>query len=885
MAKWKHFIRQATVKSIVLSLCLVTLASGCSKTPVQNESSTGSQKQESYIGEASEWIVSGDTSLPSDSSVLQSNGGTTNSVTSSSSNGSSGSNNINSNEIAWWADFARFSNAPDMEAVYNVKADATTSVGDLFEDGVSPYAMETFYNQRGKTNIDMAQFYGIKPVAYLELAGGNRSIIGALHKTGTNKFEMHDTLNVPNLIAHIWNWATQGNGVNDKANQVVWIGTQAWVNRESWMGDLVMPKDFPTPTYPDGSSALGKLNGKANSIDPRDYKFFDAYMGKSIYGSWDEGSWQWGTATSNTKGFISVRLAPGKTGLVGEYFSSRDITSHWWVEYNRLAVRSMLKKGVRGFFVDNYTGYDYISSQPVSNGFGEWSVAGFRDYLKKHPISGIDASNFDIRDYLINKAKQKHGNIQTSWYYPDDLKYYYDESYLNDPVWLSYLAFKSEKVSEEQTLFYNMVKEEAKKLGINPNDVAVTGNDAVGMQNATMLDGTQMDVPSVEYYPGYSAVTYGWINQKFPDGYSAPYEKLAVQLGKSRRACLWYALAEGDPYEDGDYAKLLAFEALANNSTLATGSNGDTRIGNASSTMFVNEVIVALKKDFRDRDFSASVALYNSGNSEYCMLTPGGYAPEGKIPSTIAYYGWGRMLEKMNIPYHVVTEQQISKERLTNTNVLILGNINSISKSIVNNVLKPYLDSGKILVITGSNAGERDMRDGQFKKFSSPILVDLAKNYKGKGKIYYMENDPTIESCVNQSNKKIQADCEATLTNLFNDAEKSGKYTKDLILNGFNDQIQVATHSATKHNKFYVDLVNRNYDISKKAYVGKQTGKVMVKIPAGVKGSSFTVKINTVDSTSSQLKVTQKTVKASSGYILVDVPSFECYASIVISAK
>jgi hypothetical protein len=781
---------------------------------------------------------------------------------------------------AWWADFARFTNNGTVDGAKSVDADAITAFGGFHDEGVGAYARETWSFYEAKPQIDLAKASKIKGLAWLEFSGQTRVVIGAVHNLGNGKYEMDEKLGVPKMISTFWSWDYNGNGVNSNANQIVWYGAHSWANKEPWNGKYIMPSDFPEPKYPDGTSALGLL--KPGSIDPRDYKFYDALAGKSIFGTLVD---QDGFSTNkNTNGYIKETHLDGTQGLTGDYSFCRDIASDWWIEYNRQAVQGLLKTGANGFWVDNYTGWDFMGANPLINAFGDWSVQGFKDYLKKYPISGIKADSFDIRAYLINKAKSENAQMDTTKFTNDTASIFQNIEWLDDPVWKSYLAYKSEVVSTQEKKFYDMIKQEAKNIGLNPNDILVSGNDVALLQNGSMISGNQLDMVSAEYGPDFSAVTGSYSDKTPLQGYAGPLYKLTTQLSKSKRGSIWYYLPD-NLKDNVNLAKMLSFEALADNCVINSGDGIPTTPGTNASAKFVNDVIGGIRNDFGKREIKASVALYNSGNSEYSQLTPGGYIEGGNVQSTLAYYGWGSTLENLKIPYQTITEQGISQKALENIDVLIMANINSVSQATVNNILKPFLDQGKTIIVTGQNAGAEGLRDTQFKTYEKPILVDLAKTFKGKGKVVYISSDPTVDAYKDKSNVNLFNTCKVAVTKIFSGLSDDKKYTKDLTLSGFNDETLVSLNQDQSNSKFYVDLVNRNIDIDSDVMKTKQSGKITVKVPDWVNTNDLKVNIYLVNSNTVKLAPIQKTVKASNGYITLDIPSFDYYASVVVSTK
>jgi hypothetical protein len=416
--------------------------------------------------------------------------------------------------------------------------------------------------------------------------GEARTYVGAVNKQSDGSYLMDPKIPAAKQVSSYWSWDATGPDKNPLATEVVWSGAHTWANKEKWLGELVMPNDFSLPTYPDGSSALGWMTGKEGSKDPRDYKLYDALACKSVLGTFvEQEQYEKPVGGNSTAGMIKdTLLSTGKERFVGDYYFSRDMAAPWWLDFNRNAISYFIERGVDAFWVDNYTGWGHIGNMPVLRAFGDWSTAKFNDYLKKHPINGIDSSKFNIRDYMVNKfEKEFNGTIPSVITYSWVGQWKSDE-WLRDPVWMSYLAFKSETSYEAQKAFYTMVKEEAKRLGKDPDSILVGGNDISGSNYAAAESDQYIDMAHTEYSPNYSAVTQSRTDGYFPVGQAAGFYRAANQYTKSRRSTIWYYL--DGPYEKyrGNYnlGSLIAYEALSNNCMIYSGS--DTHVAGSLET-------------------------------------------------------------------------------------------------------------------------------------------------------------------------------------------------------------------------------------------------------------------------------------------------------------
>ncbi len=787
----------------------------------------------------------------------------------------------------WWTNYPRFTNVSDGMKSLDINGDVY-SVGA--DEGRAAYFRTVSYLTSEKSQIDLASSLNLRSSAWIELMGEARAIIGAIQLDENGAYVIDELTGLPKLAATYWSWDGQGPSKN-KNVEIVWFGAHSWANGEKWYGDTAMPDGFPLPTYPDGSSALGKQEGKEDSIDPRDYKLYDALAAKSVLGNLMEQEQFAKPFGNDTTGMITDEMfTSGETRYIGDYYFSRDMAAPWWLDFNREAIKAYLSYGTRAFWVDNYTGWGYISNMPIQRAFGDWSVALFREYLKENPVDGIDADSFDIRAYLLDKYEQLTGTPFEIATYTTCASWNKAE-FLDDAIWMRYLAFMAKTSEKAQIDFYKMVKEEAQKLGIDPDEVAVTGNDVAGSNYAAMTSDQSIDVVHTEYGIEFSAVTQFRSDGAPPYGNAGGYYKACNEYGRSRRSTIWYYLnGDNEKYsENRGIGFVIAYEALANNCTIYSGDGIPTVAGSNYTFGRVNDFIGKMKDIYGQRDLRAKVGVYHSSASEYATLTPGGYLGAGAVPSTLGYYGWTDILDKLHIPYVTVLEMKCTKEKLDKLDVLIMSNIECVYQSTIDDVIIPFLDSGKTLIVTGENAGLRGGRDDNFDKRSEPALVKLAREYSGNGKVVYMEYDEIVDYYVYFHRDGLEGceDYTKIVTDIFETLKSEGKYSDELILDGFNGNYITTINYDGDAGRVFIDIANKNIDIETDELTDMNEGTVKVALPQWIQGYSDTMTATGYfagDNRNENAVATELELVYENGYATVKVPSFKYYASIVINA-
>jgi len=116
--------------------------------------------------------------------------------------------------------------------------------------------------------------------------------------------------------------------------------------------------------------------------------------------------------------------------------------------------------GVDSVFTDNFSPWDSFGFDPVKKAFGDWSVAGFREFLARHFSAGqlaamgvTEVKGFDVRAYLRAVAGKWGGT-------PDNVEdpVWKSARWLDDPVWRAYKIYRRENGTEALARYYRAVK-------------------------------------------------------------------------------------------------------------------------------------------------------------------------------------------------------------------------------------------------------------------------------------------------------------------------------------------------------------------------------------------------------------------------------------------
>ncbi|PIT99960.1 MAG: hypothetical protein COT74_07525 [Bdellovibrionales bacterium CG10_big_fil_rev_8_21_14_0_10_45_34] len=738
----------------------------------------------------------------------------------------------------WWNQFPRFTYHSEYSKAQAVNANVVTVAIGAADEGRGPLFRQLSMNDSNADRQRMRQ-NGIKQLAWIEGQGQARTFISAINKLRQpvfletdlrTQYQIDPFTSAAKILAHHWNWRSHGPDVNSGANTIAWVGLHSYVNNEPWLGPWgAQGERFPmrTPTYPDGRPAVGYLKSE---YDPTSAIFYDANAGKDVNG---EIYLEYEFSEKLITGYHPLKHRDGRTVYVGDISFNKDMASSWWLEYNLSAVKYFLNSSLDGFWIDNHSGWDFLSNRPVSKAFGDWSVHGFKKFILDK--TALQFGEVDIRSYLKRKFEQLNPNDDSA---NTDSSTWSDPKWLEDEVWMAFLSYKIQVAKENAQKLFDGIKESAQAAGKDRDDIYVGANDIPTITYGA-LDGSEFDMVNTEYNPGWSLDTGAVGRGLPPNGGAGGFYALATNLSKSRHAVVWY-------YLDGEYyskyvlrpglGELLGYEALANNVILNTGESSPRIAGTDQSSKTINDVIQKMAPYFENRERRSSLAVVFSSDTQVSQVTPGGPAYFDRQPNGLGYYGWVRALEKLNVPYTGLHDSKLNRDGLADIKTLILPHVLSISDMALNNGILPFLDSGGTLVITGADSGKRHSSDRLFQSRDNAVLAQL-KNRQSLGQVVFVEENLGLNYYLDSSNiEKLSA-----IQEILKKLEITGGYVRELNVSGFNGPIHTVLHGDSCAQKLFLDIVNINFELESDTLNPSSGGNVAIKLPQSLVGKNLEV--------------------------------------------
>lgn len=458
--------------------------------------------------------------------------------------------------------------------------------------------------------------------------------------------------------------------------------------------------EYENVAYPNGDSAEGYLEESEKLPYPLNAKFYDAMCAKGIDGKlYTEfehtytGDGESETEKLQRQGLSYFKTPNGDKTYFGFANMSKDTAAHFWKSYNRQSMKNMVKFGLDGLWVDNYSVWDNFSKP--SNSYGSWSEYEFNKYMTNTFSSeelgnmGIsDINGFNIREYMQNSGKAAT-----------------DSEWLNDKIWTAYKIFKKNAGSEYLKNIYRSAKEESQNKA---DGFAIIGND-VNLFNHGWVQTGWLDMCGTEtpIYPlpmlgngigridegGRLGVFYKTYSQTAKGPYSAPWVYVKEYADKTELGKVWLA------------------EAFANGSVI---KKAEDTAGSAESHLWLNDFINKHEKDLAPRYEAADIAVLYSPLTQLADAFPNDFLTDGES-SNYHYHGvlgFEHAMIDANIPFKVLPEWKLNKTTAKMYKTIVVPNVEVMDDETVG-VLKNYVKDGGRLVITGSAA----MRKGESEQF------------------------------------------------------------------------------------------------------------------------------------------------------------------------
>jgi len=744
----------------------------------------------------------------------------------------------------WWDDFPRMVDANDVATVDNYHGNFAMN-----GHGHDP-SWGTFFQAHDistkTTQIAAFQNAGMKQIGYFETYGQSYSLVAELGAW--------DETNLTPVLRTHWSWQNYSGGT------IRWLGANNFFDDEEFARPYTRTHSRyggPAMTYPDGTEATG-YDGP--ETDPRNSRVYDAACSKDLLGNIYIDSKYAPPAGSPTDGLVYV---PEVDEYIGLFMFKKDAACPLWTDYTYASTLQAADAGIDGMWTDNYGPWDSLSSNPVQAGFGDWSVARFRDYLA-NSFSGsellamgvTDVETFDVRAHLISEA------TLLGWGGSDlGSALWKDSTWLDDPLWRAYLIFKRQTGTEALSNYYTAVKSAAFAGG--KDEFMVGGNDIPGFSFGWCRG--DVDMVSTELSLGWS-LSGG--SQGFtlpPVGRCAPFYKLAREHAKGRFVNVWlYNHAYETELSNPQVCNALYYEMLANHTFPKLDPGNSRYTGDEATNAAFFEFVESAVPSYGDRVPVEKVGLYYSSSSLLRHFTPGGYEAHNAQPHQFSFWGWGTALTELHIQYRAMPEWKLTAEELAGLELLVLPNADVLDPADVTGVLEPWLNSGGRLVI----AGDCGIYLGESGNFDLNPAGSSVTSISGHANVTVLTGNLGMDYFLDYENRSAAQRAQFAAAIAGHTAQVSTDASHKAGVSLFTDEAA---------GRFFVDV--NNVDVDPTTYVVTGTGAIEVEavLPSWLQGKLLAARVVSPGSPTVELLT-----PSDSNHVKFALTSVDAYAGVII---
>ncbi|MBM3471853.1 MAG: hypothetical protein FJX75_01105 [Armatimonadetes bacterium] len=629
----------------------------------------------------------------------------------------------------WWDDYPTTVQASRPEEV--IASGADSALCGVVDDPCWSILGQRIRYLGRNPGLDALAKQGVKLMSWAETFGTCEEYAGDFQLGPDGKllgFEGDPTSPRP-LLNH-WAWQLWQPKPD---REMHWVGLGSYYADEAWLQPWTRthPRYGAPPfRYPDGREAEGLMEGEGPF---RFHQLYDAGCSQNVLGElepdygFNDRVNEVDPATARvrgpTEGLIPVET-PNGTRHASIVSVAKDSACPSWIDYARASARHMVDCGVRGIWADNFSAWDSFGSGPVHTAFGEWSVARFREHLARRftpeqlRAMGIDdAATFDVRTYLRGAVRDRLGGDDTNLRDPK----WSDPYWLDDPIWREYRIYKGEVGKEALRGYHEAFHTAAREAGLD--DFCIQGND-IPIWCFDWPRPEYLEMVSTEFAPGWNLLGGPRGIGLPPGGRIGPVIKMARVHARSRFVHVWYYL--DGPYEklrgNAPLGRVLSYELLAHHAMIQAYPGAPQVAGTVETHREVTDFIHAAKGVWGDREPFARIGLLYSPDSRLVHLTPGRLLGFEAQQHVFDLLGWGTALSELHQQYTVIPEWALTPEALQDLRVLLLPSVEVFSPEVVENVLRPWVEAGGRLIISGP-CGDRTDASRSHARVENPAAM------------------------------------------------------------------------------------------------------------------------------------------------------------------
>jgi hypothetical protein len=504
-------------------------------------------------------------------------------------------------------------------------------------------------------------------------------------------------------------------------------------------------------------------------------------------------------------------------------------------------------------WIDNFSPWDSFNYWSITKAFGDWSVAGFQDYLARHfspaelvAMGVADASTFDVRLYLRNKLSALGGR-------PTDLNdgRWQDARWLDDPVWRAYKIYKRQTGTTALSRLFQTIKDAATTAG--KPDFLVAGNDFNHFNLGWARGNLDMVSTELSWGWGLEMGERGFMPP--PMGSYVPTYKQAREQARSRFVNVWMYVPPEQARKPG-IANVLFYQGLANHAFPMPQVGGEVTAGNDATNGAFFAFVRSARPTLGARLPVEEIGIYHSTSSQLAFLTPNGTPVDtfNAQPHSFAYLGWGTALGQLHYQYRSVPEWKLTPATLAGLRVFIIPNAQVFDPDDVA-IFEPWVRAGGLLIVTGDSG----LRRGEAHNFdrsagglslapltgvSDPSTTLAQQVRRGNGTVLYLRDNLGMQFYNAVANRPVLLGRILIAIN----AVASGQ--APFVLSNVGSvppTVGLTVHDDSTARRRFVDVNNVNINLSTDTITPAPAITFTLELPAWLQGKPLTARVLSPD--------------------------------------
>ncbi|MBW2523533.1 MAG: hypothetical protein JRI23_05135 [Deltaproteobacteria bacterium] len=658
-----------------------------------------------------------------------------------------------------------------------------------------------------------------------------------------------------------WSWGNWS-GAFPATMDAIWMGphvyygapayAEPYTKNHSTYGDAVAVTD------PDGNPVTSPPGADA---DPRLHGLYRQCGATDINGEPHlDLSLQAGRDVTGLEGVVTI--GGNDYSIMG---LARDPACPTWLRYHEVSLSYAVDQGTVGCWMDNVSLWDAFGLVPADAAFGAHANARFESFVTVHAPTGF-LSRSGLEQHLgamnarcIVKWKARTGfgdDVGSAGLCSDPIAMSHpglmDPRWDADLAWGAYLAHTAQIHVDHYDGMQQVLDALDPDFLWGVNDLPNYGTP-VGESIPPAMNLSELALGPHILFGGTRVP---------PEGSLAPMFDVAGAFDRSQFQTVWLYVDEPGLEESGELHRALSAEALAYDTFLMPSADDARAPGTTASAGALNAWLLPHAAELEGRRPWTAVGVVFSADSWLRAFRPGGVEsitipdPPGtrqvrNFSHQHDFAGWHLVLGKRNVQAQPLLAGRLEPGSLDELELVVLPDVQAISQHLRDGILRPWVEAGGVLVISGRTGRYRG-RDAMLEPWatdggSAPIgtepltgIVDLDGVSQitavtvGSGTVVVVPGTPAADAWLGRGYGAI----DTTIAWL----ETQDLLPQRVLSAPAGPEVLVRLHEDRWRGRLFVDLVSRAYDPSSDQLAAAGPQQVTVALPTWLHGLSLDVR-------------------------------------------